>query len=318
MVAPQAPLLISSTPAYLESLHLELPYLLVEAMASLTTSTFLRYSIDDPPSSRRLSSMNREAMLSQRLIPLSLNFFFDPRKPTPRTQFTLASAELLTRKAVEARIRELENGAEDEGGTRSFAQSEAREASFQRGNKVTSFYTICSVYMGFDVPGRNERGSIQNMIYRATIRPDAFEKPAKSSGDWFKFLRTNLLAPQKNYDRMGRAAIYELTADEVMIAFTEVVRKIAVDKLDYPPKKEVDLEDDRIRPILTIFSAGLYKSPKGGRDVDMPKAARDFGLEIMGLKTLYHDDGVRKVLSLRLLKELGRSMSGLVSSIESM
>ncbi|KAL8287304.1 hypothetical protein RQP46_003756 [Phenoliferia psychrophenolica] len=304
MVAPLAPLLISSSPAYLQSLQEELPFLLVEAFASLTTSTHLAYSTDAPPASRRLASLSRDAMLQMTMIPLLLDFNFDPRKPDQRTQFSLERAELLTRAGADEEVRLMERSSEDESGGRSFAQSEAREALLQKGKGVTSFYVMCRVAMGPDVPGRNERRSLHNLIYRAVLRPDAFERPATGSTDWFKFLRKKLSAKQPLFGRLGigGGAVYEVTEEEAMVAFLEVARLIAVEKADYPPDKEVDMNDSRFSVIMTILSAGLSK-PKG---VVIPEGPLQFAREVMARRAELAPEGIKKVLQLRALKATGR------------
>lgn len=260
--APLAPLLVPGGRAYLDTLELELPFLLFEAIASLTTSTHLCYASDAPPLRRRLSSLSRDAMLAQRLIPLVLHFYFDPRKPTLREQYSLMTVELLPPNGVAEATQFLAGVADDASNGDSFATMEARERAVPQYKDATSFYAICTFGLAPDVPGRNDRSYIHTEVFRSTIRPDAFDKPARGSQDWFQYLRKKLSEPQPVYTRIGGLTVYQITEKEGLVALLETMRLIAVDKMEYPADKVATFEDPKISFILALFDKSQVQAQK--------------------------------------------------------
>ncbi|KAK4698672.1 hypothetical protein P7C70_g7602, partial [Phenoliferia sp. Uapishka_3] len=302
MASPYSTLLIPTSHRYLRSLELELPFLLVEAISSITSSPYLHYSAHSPPKSRRLSSMSREKMLAETLIHVHLTFIFDPRKSTPREQHTLESAELLTRKGVRENFTNDPEHQDD----LDMAEVQATEAARKRGKSFSSFYFICSTYLVADVcPGKNP-GVTTAVLLRATMRKDAFVNPAKGSGNWFKFLKKRLESPQPFFDCVEPEEIYELTDAEREIAVAECRRRIAVVKFGYPAEREYDESDGRVSLVLKIFGLGMFKIPKGTGEVfDELLSESDANMlkEVIALEPVYRSDGVRKVLALRRLEK---------------
>ncbi|KAK4704840.1 hypothetical protein P7C70_g1360, partial [Phenoliferia sp. Uapishka_3] len=275
---------------------MELPYLLVESMASLTTSTFVCHSTSSPPCDRRTSSLNRATMLSQRSIPIQMEFSFAPRKSSdPRKMFSLQLAKILTRKQIDEQITAMDNSTTDSDGGRTFAQTEAREEVFLRGKNAMSFYVMCTVYIA-DSKGRDERQICQSMVFRARMRQNALENPAKGSEDWFKFIKGKLDRPQEDYRRLDGVEVHVITEQESQLSFWETVRLIAVKKCKYPPEKKFDIRDPSISQIIGVFQAADSRAPKG---FNMPQAALNWGKEVLDLQKVYHDQALRTVLAMR-------------------
>ncbi|KAK4702448.1 hypothetical protein P7C70_g3776, partial [Phenoliferia sp. Uapishka_3] len=262
MASPYSTLFTTAVPTYLHSLDCQLPFVLVEAMASLTSSFHLRYSTNASPSSPRSPSMSREAMLSQPVIFLELKFTFDPRELTQREQFTLESAALLTREAFKERVDKFDTGSSGDVFAQ-FAQLQASDALRQRERKFTSFLTVSAVKLAPELCRRNEQALGMTRMYKATMRPDALINPAEGSEDWFQFLKKKLGSPECFYERLGEGEVYEVTRKERETAYTEAVRRTAVETLDYPPAKAFDLQDETIELLMRIIIAGTRERTKG-------------------------------------------------------
>lgn len=93
-----------------------------------------------------------------------------------------------------------------------------------------------------------------------------------------------------------------MSEDESVVALLECVRRIAVAKLNYPPEKEVDPNDENIGIIFKIFQHGTTKAVKG--EV-IPKHARNFAMEVLTVRVPCSGVGLMKVLAMREGQKLG-------------
>lgn len=317
MASPYAPLMIEETPLFMNSLLLELPYLLAEAWKSLTSSTHVCYITGEPPSAPRPAALSRDALSSQRLVPITLNFAFDPRNRTTRTQFSLESAKLLTRQEVNDVMAELDEAAGDASGGRSFAQTEARETMLQAVKGSTSFYIISHVYMAGDERGSTGQTVTQSGVYRARLRPDVLERPAKGSEDWLQFVRLALRKPQPIYQRLDGVEVHPVSEAEAMDGAFEVARLIAVKLCDYPTNMDVSVYDPRVMRVLGAFEGrpplpgastccrslaiGTSTLPQLHLKPGQPRTSQDakFERDVDSLRTYFAEDGLRKILANR-------------------
>ncbi|KAK4699805.1 hypothetical protein P7C70_g6453, partial [Phenoliferia sp. Uapishka_3] len=328
MMSPYTAVLLSSGLSYMNSIRDELAFLLVEAMDSLTTSSHLHYSTTRAPSSPRLSTMSRKAMLCEHFIYLELVFVFDPRISTPRKQFSLESIQLLTREAEMAR-RKVSKGGTPEGdadadaieGKQALAESLPREAPIPGMRRLTTFHSTFNARLASGLSRGPQPIMLESMLLSATIRADAFEKPAEGSGDWFQFIKKKLEAPQGEYLPIEEGDIYEFSKEDHKKSAEEVIRRIAVALFDYPRDKAFDWDDERIGTVSSICNAATLKPQKGVSSTFFPtqhSASRtdiqpicgpgytlrddpekDTINAVLALQRVYGHEEIRRVLSLR-------------------